>query len=146
MKYAKSKTLGDTALARQALKDWASNVDLNEYPQVAEFIKNKGEELSVSREQTKKIKDRNNLKKSLLDGYEDETQMQEVDPELYQKNFGEGSDWKKNGYDVEDLIYSEFNSELKYNVITAENESTNCRLESFLVFILVFFMLIPYPK
>ena len=112
MKYAKSKTLGDTALARQALKDWASNVDLNEYPQVAEFIKNKGEELSGSREQTKKIKDRNNLKKSLLDGYEDETQMQEVDPELYQKNFGEGSDWKKNGYDVEDLIYSEFNSEL----------------------------------
>ena len=112
MKYAKSKTLGDTALARRALKDWASMVDLNEYPQVAEFIKNKGEELSGSREQTKKIKDRNNLKKSLLDGYESETQMQEVDPELYQKNFGEGSDWEKNGYDVEDLIYSEFNSEL----------------------------------
>jgi hypothetical protein len=125
MKYAKSKTLGDTALARQALKDWASNVDLNEYPQVAEFIKNKGEELSGSREQTKKIKDRSNLKKSLLDGYESETQMQEVDPELYQKNFGEESDWVKNGYAVEDIIYSEFNQEL--NTMISELKTQELR-------------------
>lgn len=112
MKYAKNKTAGDTALARRALKDWASMVDLNEYPQVAEFIKSKGQELSGSGEQFRKIKDRNELKKSLLDGYESENQMQEVDPELYQNNFGENSDWVKKGYATEDIIYSELNSEL----------------------------------
>ena len=122
IKSAKSKTSGDGALTRSALERWASSIDLSKMSKVAEFIKNKKEELSGKGDSAEKREFRNDLEKDLLGKYEDKAQMRGADPELYKKNFGEGSDWKKNGYATEEILETKFNTILnkKKNLIKIE--------------------------
>ena len=112
MKYAKSKSSYNDSLTRRALDRWSSSVDLEEYPQVAEFIENKRKELAGEGDQAQQREELNKLKKSLLEGYDDKNQMNAVEPELYRKNFGENSDWVKKGYDKKDAMESKYNSAL----------------------------------
>ena len=112
MKYAKSKSSYNDSLTRRALDRWSSSVDLEEYPQVAEFIENKRKELAGEGDQAQQREELNKLKKSLLEGYDDKNQMNAVDPELYRKNFGENSDWVKKGYAKKDAMESKYNSAL----------------------------------
>jgi hypothetical protein len=122
IKEAKSKTSGDGALTRNALERWASSIDLSKMSKVAEFIKNKKEELSGKGDSAEKREFRNDLEKDLLGKYEDKAQMRGADPELYKKNFGAESDWVKKGYAAEEILETKFNTILnkKKNLIKIE--------------------------